>query len=172
MLAEQSRIVRLPLNRVGSLNKIAKAFSELEQQYEREPSAEEIAELLEMDLVEVVDSIRNSKRHISVDAPLNQNEEGSLLEILENDCLDDPDKALLHDSLCKEVQRALATLTQREADVIKLYFGLNVKRESLTLEEIGERFDLTRERVRQIKEKAIRRLRHTSRSQALKPYLG
>lgn len=171
-LAEQSRIVRLPLNRVGSLNKIAKAFSELEQQYEREPSAEEIAELLEMDLVEVVDSIRNSKRHISVDAPLNQNEEGSLLEILENDCLDDPDKALLHDSLCKEVQRALATLTQREADVIKLYFGLNVKRESLTLEEIGERFDLTRERVRQIKEKAIRRLRHTSRSQALKPYLG
>jgi RNA polymerase primary sigma factor len=172
-LAEQSRIVRLPLNRVGSLNKISKAFSQLEQEYEREPSPDEIAQILDMDAEEVVDSMRNSKRHISVDAPFRQNEEGSLLEVLESDCLDNPDSALISDSLCKEVQRALATLTQREADVIKLYFGLNGQRDqSLTLEEIGEQFDLTRERVRQIKEKAIRRLRHTSRSKALKPYLG
>ena len=172
-LAEQSRIVRLPLNRVGSLNKISKAFSQLEQEYEREPSPDEIAEILDMDALEVVDSMRNSKRHISVDAPFKQNEEGSLLEVLESDCLDNPDSELISDSLCKEVQRALATLTQREADVIKLYFGLNGQRDqSLTLEEIGEQFDLTRERVRQIKEKAIRRLRHTSRSKALKPYLG
>ena len=172
-LAEQSRIVRLPLNRVGSLNKISKAFSQLEQEYEREPSPDEIAEILDMDTTEVVDSMRNSKRHISVDAPFKQNEEGSLLEVLESDCLDNPDSELISDSLCKEVQRALATLTQREADVIKLYFGLNGQRDqSLTLEEIGEQFDLTRERVRQIKEKAIRRLRHTSRSKSLKPYLG
>ena len=172
-LAEQSRIVRLPLNRVGSLNKISKAFSQLEQEYEREPSPDEIAEILDMDTIEVVDSMRNSKRHISVDAPFKQNEEGSLLEVLESDCLDNPDSELISDSLCKEVQRALATLTQREADVIKLYFGLNGQRDqSLTLEEIGEQFDLTRERVRQIKEKAIRRLRHTSRSKSLKTYLG
>jgi RNA polymerase primary sigma factor len=172
-LAEQSRIVRLPLNRVGSLNKIAKTFSQLEQEFEREPTPEEIAELLDVELIEVVDSLKNSKRHISVHAPLGQNEEGSLLEILESDCINNPDSILITDSLCKEVQRALATLTQREADVIKLYFGLNGNREhSMTLEEIGERFDLTRERVRQIKEKAIRRLRHTSRSKALKPYLG
>ena len=172
-LAEQSRIVRLPLNRVGSLNKISKTFSELEQEFEREPTPEEIAELLNIELGEVVDSLKNSKRHISVHAPLGQNEEGSLLEILESDCIDNPDSVLISDSLCKEVQRALATLTQREADVIKLYFGLNGRKEqSMTLEEIGERFDLTRERVRQIKEKAIRRLRHTSRSKSLKPYLG
>ena len=172
-LAEQSRIVRLPLNRVGSLNKISKTFSELEQEFEREPTPEEIAELLNIELGEVVDSLKNSKRHISVHAPLGQNEEGSLLEILESDCIDNPDSVLISDSLCKEVQRELATLTQREADVIKLYFGLNGRKEqSMTLEEIGERFDLTRERVRQIKEKAIRRLRHTSRSKSLKPYLG
>ncbi len=172
-LAEQSRIVRLPLNRVGSLNKIAKMFSQLEQEYEREPVPEEIADLLNMEISEVIDSLKNSKRHISVHAPMGQNNESSLLEILESDCIDNPDSNLITDSLCKEVQRALATLTQREADVVRLYFGLSAKKEaSLTLEEIGERFDLTRERVRQIKEKAIRRLRHTSRSKALKPYLG
>ena len=127
-LAEQSRIVRLPLNRVGSLNKVAKIFSELEQKYEREPVPEEIAELLNVDLSEVVDSLRNSKRHISVNAPMGNNDETSLLEVLVSDCIENPDSELIADSLCKEVQRALATLTQREADVIRLYFGQWTKR--------------------------------------------
>ncbi|MBD0258050.1 MAG: RNA polymerase sigma factor RpoD/SigA [Cytophagales bacterium] len=170
-LAEQSRIVRLPLNRVGSLNKISKTFSELEQKYEREPSPEELAEVLEVTTSEVVDTLKISGRHVSMDAPFVQGEENSLLDVLENDSEDTPDSGLINDSLRREVQRALSTLTQREADVITLYFGLNGEH-AMTLEEIGEKFSLTRERVRQIKEKAIRRLRHTSRSKALKPYLG
>jgi RNA polymerase primary sigma factor len=170
-LAEQSRIVRLPLNRVGSLNKISKTFSELEQRYEREPTPEELAESLDVSTSEVVDTMRISGRHVSMDAPFVQGEENSLLDVLENDSEETPDSELINDSLRKEVQRALSTLTQREADVIALYFGLNGEH-SMTLEEIGEKFNLTRERVRQIKEKAIRRLRHTSRSKALKPYLG
>ena len=170
-LAEQSRIVRLPLNRVGSLNKISKTFSELEQKYEREPSPEELAEVLDVTTSEVVDTMKISGRHVSMDAPFVQGEENSLLDVLENDGDEKPDSELMNDSLRREVQRALSTLTQREADVITLYFGLNGEH-AMTLEEIGEKFNLTRERVRQIKEKAIRRLRHTSRSKALKPYLG
>lgn len=170
-LAEQSRIVRLPLNRVGSLNKISKTFSELEQKFEREPSPDELAEVLEVTTSEVVDTMKISGRHVSMDAPFVQGEENSLLDVLENDAEVKPDDGLMNDSLRREVQRALSTLTQREADVITLYFGLNGEH-SMTLEEIGEKFNLTRERVRQIKEKAIRRLRHTSRSKALKPYLG
>lgn len=170
-LAEQSRIVRLPLNRVGSLNKISKTFSELEQKFEREPSPEELAEVLEVAASEVVDTLKISGRHVSMDAPFVQGEENSLLDVLENDGEESPDTGLISDSLRKEISRALSTLTQREADVVTLYFGLNGE-SALTLEEIGEKFNLTRERVRQIKEKAIRRLRHTSRSKALKPYLG
>ena len=170
-LAEQSRIVRLPLNRVGSLNKISKTFSALEQKFEREPSPDELAEVLEVTTAEVVDTMKISGRHVSMDAPFVQGEENSLLDVLENDTEETPDQELMNDSLRREVQRALSTLTQREADVITLYFGLNGEH-SMTLEEIGEKFNLTRERVRQIKEKAIRRLRHTSRSKALKPYLG
>ena len=170
-LAEQSRIVRLPLNRVGSLNKISKSFSELEQKFEREPSPEEIAEVLELTTSEVVDTLKISGRHVSVDAPFVQGEENRLLDVLEDEDEAAPDEGLMSDSLRKEVQRALSTLTKREGDVITLYFGLNGE-QALTLEEIGEKFALTRERVRQIKEKAIRRLRHTSRSKALKPYLG
>jgi RNA polymerase primary sigma factor len=170
-LAEQSRIVRLPLNRVGSLNKISKTFSELEQKFEREPSPEELAEVLEVTTAEVVDTMKISGRHVSMDAPFVQGEENSLLDVLENDSEQTPDSGLMTDSLRREVQRALSTLTQRESDVITLYFGLNGEH-AMTLEEIGEKFSLTRERVRQIKEKAIRRLRHTSRSKALKPYLG
>ncbi|HPW63792.1 MAG TPA: RNA polymerase sigma factor RpoD/SigA [Cyclobacteriaceae bacterium] len=170
-LAEQSRIVRLPLNRVGSLNKISKTFSELEQKFEREPSPEELAEVLEVTTAEVVDTMKISGRHVSMDAPFVQGEENSLLDVLENDSEETPDSGLMTDSLRREVQRALSTLTQRESDVITLYFGLNGEH-AMTLEVIGEKFNLTRERVRQIKEKAIRRLRHTSRSKALKPYLG
>ena len=170
-IAEQSRIVRLPLNRVGSLNKISKTFSELEQKYEREPSPEELAEVLEVTTAEVVDTMKISGRHVSMDAPFVQGEENSLLDVLENDSEETPDSGLMTDSLRREVQRALSTLTQREADVITLYFGLNGEH-AMTLEEIGEKFSLTRERVRQIKEKAIRRLKHTSRSKILKTYLG
>ena len=170
-LAEQSRIVRLPLNRVGSLNKISKTFSELEQKFEREPSPEELAEVLEVTTSEVIDTMKISGRHVSMDAPFVLGEENSLLDVLENDSEEKPDSGLMTDSLRREVQRALSTLTQREADVIIFYFGLNGEH-AMTLEEIGEKFNLTRERVRQIKEKAIRRLRHTSRSKALKPYLG
>jgi RNA polymerase primary sigma factor len=170
-LAEQSRIVRLPLNRVGSLNKMARAFSELEQRYEREPSPEEVAEVLEIAESEVAETMKMSGRHVSMDAPFQQGEENNLLDVMEDDLESPPDSGLLTDSLRREVQRVLSTLTQREADVVSLYFGLDGLT-SLNLEEIGEKFNLTRERVRQIKEKAIRRLRHTSRSQALKTYLG
>lgn len=170
-LAEQSRIVRLPLNRVGALNKIGKAYSNLEQEFEREPSANELARELEMDINEVSDTLKISGRHVSMDAPFAQGEENRLLDVLENDQQPSPDFILMSESLRNEIERALATLTERESEVIKLYFGLGTEH-SLTLEEIGEKFNLTRERVRQIKEKAIRRLRHASRSKNLRAYLG
>lgn len=170
-LAEQSRIVRLPLNRVGALNKIGKAYSNLEQEFEREPSAQELAQELDMDISEITDALRVSGRHVSMDAPFAQGEDNRLLDVLSNEEVPSPDHSLMNESLKKEIERALSTLTDREAEVIKLYFGLNGEH-SLTLEEIGEKFNLTRERVRQIKEKAIRRLRHTSRSKNLRAYLG
>ncbi len=170
-LAEQSRIVRLPLNRVGALNKIGKAYSNLEQEFEREPSALELAQELDMDVNEVADNLKIGGRHVSMDAPFAQGEENRLLDVIEDDQQPSPDYILMNESLKSEIQRALSTLSNREAEVIKLYFGLN-KEHSMTLEEIGERFNLTRERVRQIKEKAIRRLRHASRSKNLKTYLG
>lgn len=170
-LAEQSRIVRLPLNRVGALNKIGKAFSTLEQEFEREPSASELAEELDMSLFEVADTLKISGRHLSMDAPFAQGEDNRLLDVIQDERIPLPDNELMKESLSKEVERALGTLTEREAEVIRLYFGLG-REHSLTLEEIGEKFQLTRERVRQIKEKAIRRLRHTTRSKALRAYLG
>lgn len=170
-LAEQSRIVRLPLNRVGALNKIGKKFSELEQAFEREPTSAELAEQLDMTMVEIADTIKISGRHLSVDAPFSDGEDNRLLDVLPNEQQPPPDSGLITESLRIEVRRALSTLSDREAEVIRLYFGLD-NEHSLTLEEIGERFNLTRERVRQIKEKAIRRLRHASRSKALRAYLG
>ena len=169
-LAEQSRIVRLPLNQVGSLNKINKAFSKFEQEFERTPSPEELAEVLELPREKVSDTLRVSGRHVSVDAPFVDGEDNSLLDVLPNNDSPNADKALLSESLTKEIDRSLATLTERERDIIKLFFGIGIQ--EMTLEEIGEQFGLTRERVRQIKEKAIRRLRHTSRSKLLKTYLG
>jgi RNA polymerase primary sigma factor len=170
-LAEQSRIVRLPLNRVGALNKIGKAYNNLEQEYEREPSTHELAQELDMDISEVSDTLKISGRAISMDAPFVQGDENRLIDILENEDQPSPDYTLMSESLRREIERALSTLSEREVEVIKLYFGLN-KEHSLTLEEIGEKFNLTRERVRQIKEKAIRRLRHASRSKNLRTYLG
>jgi RNA polymerase primary sigma factor len=170
-LAEQSRIVRLPLNRVGTLNKIGKAYSNLEQEFEREPNTDEIAHELEMDVEEIAATMKISTKYVSMDAPLAQGEENRLIDIIESDELPNPDNGLMKESLKTEIERALKSLTDREAEVIKLYFGLN-REHSYTLEEIGERFNLTRERVRQIKEKAIRRLRHASRSKNLKSYLG
>jgi RNA polymerase primary sigma factor len=170
-LAEQSRIVRLPLNRVGALNRIGKAYSNLEQEFEREPSPEELAIELEMDVDDVSEAMSLSAKHLSMDAPFISNEENRLLDVLENAEEPSPDTILMSESLKEEVERALAKLSAREAEVIKLYFGLDVD-EPLTLEEIGEKFNLTRERVRQIKEKAIRRLRNTTRSKELKKYLG
>ncbi len=170
-LAEQSRVVRLPLNRVGALNKIGKAYSALEQEFEREPSASEIAEQLNMTDFEVADTLKISGRHLSMDAPFSNSEDNRLLDVIQNDHQPPPDNELIDESLKVEIERALATLTKREAEVVRLYFGLS-QEHPLTLEEIGERFNLTRERVRQIKEKAIRRLRHTSRSRALRAFLG
>jgi RNA polymerase primary sigma factor len=170
-LAEQSRIVRLPLNQVGSLNKINKAFSKLEQEFEREPSAEELARVLEIPEEKVADTMRVSGRHVSMDAPFVQGEDNSLLDVLVNHDSPRADTSLMNESLQKEIERSLATLTEREREVVKLFFGIGMNH-GLTLEEIGAKFDLTRERVRQIKEKAIRRLRHTSRSKLLKAYLG
>jgi RNA polymerase primary sigma factor len=170
-LAEQSRIVRLPLNRVGALNKIGKAYSNLEQEFEREPNASELANELDMDVSEVADTLKISGRHVSMDAPFAQGEENRLLDVIQNDQQPNPDFSLMNESLKAEIERVLSTLSEREAEVISLYFGLN-KEHSMTLEEIGEKFNLTRERVRQIKEKAIRRLRHASRSKNLKSYLG
>ncbi len=169
-LAEQSRIVRLPLNQVGSLNKINKAFSKFEQENERKPSAEELADQLELPADKVQDTLRVSGRHVSVDAPFSEGEENNLLDVLVNHDSPNADRALINESLSKEIERALGTLTERESDIVKLFFGIG--EQEMTLEEIGERFGLTRERVRQIKEKAIRRLRHTSRSKLLKSYLG
>ncbi|WP_178990209.1 MULTISPECIES: sigma-70 family RNA polymerase sigma factor [Winogradskyella] len=170
-LAEQSRIVRLPLNKIGSINKINKTFAFLEQSHERPPSAEEIAKELDMTINDVKESLKNSGRHVSMDAPLVEGEDSNLYDVLRSGESPNPDKDLLHESLRTEIERALETLTPREADVIRLYFGLG-NQHPMTLEEIGETFDLTRERVRQIKEKAIRRLKHTSRSKILKTYLG
>ena len=169
-LAEQSRIVRLPLNQVGSLNKINKAFSRFEQENERRPSPEELADSLDLPAEKVADTLRVSGRHISVDAPFVEGEDNSLLDVLVNDDSPIADRTLINESLSTEVERALSTLTERERDIIKLFFGINTQ--EMTLEEIGETFGLTRERVRQIKEKAIRRLRHSSRSKLLKTYLG
>jgi len=170
-LAEQSRIVRLPLNRVGALNRIGKAYSNLEQEFEREPSPEELANELHMDVDDVSEAMTLSARHLSMDAPFSQSEENRLLDVLKNEELPAPDTTLMSESLKEEVERALSKLDAREAEVIRLYFGFGTD-EPLTLEEIGERFNLTRERVRQIKEKAIRRLRNTTRSKELKKYLG
>ena len=170
-LAEQSRIVRLPLNKIGSINKINKTYAFLEQSHERPPSAEEIAKELDMTINDVKESMKNSGRHVSMDAPLVEGEDSNLYDVLRSGESPNPDKDLLHESLRTEIERALETLTPREADVIRLYFGLG-NQHPMTLEEIGETFDLTRERVRQIKEKAIRRLKHTSRSKILKTYLG
>ncbi|MEZ7816971.1 MAG: sigma-70 family RNA polymerase sigma factor [Flavobacteriales bacterium] len=172
-LAEQSRIVRLPLNKIGSINKINKAFARLEQEFERPPTAVELAESLDMTLDEVKQSLKNAGRHVSMDAPLKEGDESSstMYDVLRLGDSPSPDDDLMTESLRKEIERSLRTLTPREADVIRLYFGLNGEH-PMTLEEIGERFDLTRERVRQIKEKAIRRLKHTSRSRILKGYLG
>ena len=170
-LAEQSRIVRLPLNRVGALNKIGKAYNSLEQEFEREPTSAELAQELDMDINEVADTLKIAGRAVSMDAPFSSGEENRLLDILENDEQPSPDQKLMTESLRDEIERALSTLSERETEVIKLYFGLN-KEHSLTLEEIGEKFNLTRERVRQIKEKAIRRLRHATRSKNLRAYLG
>jgi RNA polymerase primary sigma factor len=170
-LAEQSRIVRLPLNKIGSINKINKTYAKLEQEFEREPNAEEIAEALDITEAEVKESMKNAGRHVSMDAPLVQDEDNNMYDVLKSDEVVTPETELLYESLRKEIDRAIGTLSQREADVVRLYFGLNGSH-PMTLEEIGEKFDLTRERVRQIKEKAIRRLKHTSRSKILKSYLG
>ena len=170
-LAEQSRIVRLPLNKIGSINKINKTYAFLEQAHERVPSAEEIAKELDMTISDVKESMKNSGRHVSMDAPLVEGEDSNLYDVLRSGESPNPDKDLMHESLRTEIERSLDTLTPREADVIRLYFGLS-NHHPMTLEEIGETFDLTRERVRQIKEKAIRRLKHTSRSKILKTYLG
>jgi len=170
-LAEQARIVRLPLNKIGSINKINKTFAILEQIHEREPSVLEIAQALELATEDIKEAIRSSGRHVSMDAPLTDGEEGNMYDVMLAKDAPSPDKGLLTESLRKEIERALSTLTHREASIIKLYFGLNGKHQH-TLEEIGEQFNLTRERVRQIKEKAIKRLKHTTRSKILKTYLG
>ncbi len=169
-LAEQARIVRLPLNQVGSLNKIRKAFQKFEQENERRPSAEELADELDMSVDKVIDTLKVSGRHISMDAPFVEGEDNSLLDVLVNEDAPIADRTLINESLQKEIDRALSTLTERESDIIKMFFGIGYQ--EMTLEEIGDKFQLTRERVRQIKEKAIRRLRQDSRSNLLKSYLG
>lgn len=169
-LAEQSRIVRLPLNQVGSLNKINKAFAAFEQENERTPSPEELARLLDLPKEKVSDTLRVSGRHVSVDAPFAEGEDNSLLDVLVNSDSPNADRSLINESLCVEIDRALSTLTDRERDIIKSFFGIGSA--EMTLEEIGDEFGLTRERVRQIKEKAIRRLRNGARSKLLKGYLG
>jgi RNA polymerase primary sigma factor len=170
-LAEQSRIVRLPINQLGSVNKIRKTFSQLEQRFEREPSNSELSEALEMSEESVANTMKISGKHVSVDAPFVTGEEHSLLDVLENPDSPHADNSLMHESLNLEINRSLSTLTQREADVVKLFYGIGCSH-AYTLDEIGAKFDLTKERVRQIKEKAIRRLRHNSRSKLLKSYLG
>ena len=169
-LAEQSRIVRLPLNQVGSLNKINKAFSKFEQQNERKPSAEELAEELDIPVDKIADTMKVSGRHVSVDAPFVEGEDNSLLDVMINDDSPNADRVLINESLSKEIERALSTLSEREHEIVKKFFGIGIP--EMTLEEIGDEFGLTRERVRQIKEKAIRRLRQSSKSKLLKTYLG
>jgi RNA polymerase primary sigma factor len=171
-LAEQSRIVRLPLNKIGSINKINKTYAFLEQAHERAPSAEEIAKELDMTVNDVKESLKNSGRHVSMDAPLSTSEEGgTLMDVMANSDSPKADTALMSESLQREIERSLSTLTDKEREIIRLFFGIGMNH-GLTLEEIGSKFNLTRERVRQIKEKAIRRLRHTSRNKLLKSYLG
>lgn len=170
-LAEQSRIVRLPLNKIGSISKINRTFSELEQKFEREPSSEEIATILDISEQEVIESLISNGRYVSMDAPLQEGEDTDMYDVLRSHESPSPDRQLVSESLSKEIERSLATLTPREADVLRHFYGLNGKT-ALTLEEIGAKFDLTRERVRQIKEKAIRRLKQGQRSHLLKPYLG
>lgn len=170
-IAEQARIVRLPLNQVGSLNRINKAFSKLEQEFEREPSVDELAHILELGEDKIVDSMKISGRHVSVDAPFRDDEDGNLLDVLANNDAPNSDLLLMNESLQREICRSLSTLTDKEQEVLRMFFGIGIVH-PLSLEEIGEKFNLTRERVRQIKEKAIRRLRHSSRSNLLKTYLG
>ncbi|MEM7161869.1 MAG: sigma-70 family RNA polymerase sigma factor [Bacteroidota bacterium] len=172
-LAEQARIVRLPLNKIGNINKINKAFSQLEQEYERPPTASELAEVLELTLDEVKQSLANSGRHVSMDAPLKSDDETSsnMYDVMQNPGIPGPDTELMEKSLKDEVKRSLHALTAREQDVVKLYYGIDME-SGHTLEEIGQKFDLTRERVRQIKEKALRRMKHTSRSEVLRSFLG
>ncbi|MFA7134807.1 MAG: RNA polymerase sigma factor RpoD/SigA [Bacteroidales bacterium] len=169
-LAEQSRIVRLPLNQVGSLNKINKALSKFEQENERMPSPQELSEILDIPKEKITDTLRVSGRHVSVDAPFVDGEDNNLLDVLVNSGSPNADRGLVNESLNKEIERSLSTLTERERDIVKYFFGIGIG--EMTLEEIGEHFGLTRERVRQIKEKAIRRLRHSARSKLLKSYLG
>jgi RNA polymerase primary sigma factor len=170
-LAEQARIVRLPVNKIGSINRINKAFSRLEQEFEREPSSQEIADMLEMIPEDVKESIRTNGRTVSMDAPISSEEENTMYDVMQNPDTPSPDKNLINESLAYEIERALSTLSPREAVVLKLYFGLGMKH-PLTLEEIGEKLNLTRERVRQIKEKAIKRIQFTTRCKILKSYLG
>lgn len=170
-LAEQSRIVRLPLNRVGSLNKIGKAVNTLEQEFERAPTASEIAEITDMSMYEITDTLNVSGKHLSIDAPLLQGEENKLVDVIPDDNQKLPDQDLISESLKIEIRKAMEFLNEREVQVLKLYFGLNSE-SPMTLDEIGLKFKLTRERVRQIRERAIRRLKHASKSEALKVYLG
>jgi RNA polymerase primary sigma factor len=170
-LAEQSRIVRLPLNRIVHLNKTKRTINVLEQKFEREPTILEISQELEMAPLDVTKAIKNSGRYISMDAPLSNDDGGNLYDVFLSEETNSPDKELLSDSLSKEIERALSTLPHREAEIIRLYYGLNGKN-SQTLEEISEEFDITRERIRQLKEKAINRLRHVSRGRVLKTYMG
>ncbi|BDX38393.1 RNA polymerase sigma factor RpoD [Tenuifilaceae bacterium CYCD] len=170
-LAEQARIVKLPLNKIGSINKVNRALTELEQKFEREPTINELSETLELAPDDIKEALRSNSRHISMDAPLTQDEDGNMYDVILSPDSPMPDRGLLNESLRREIERALATLTPREANIIRLYFGLNGKHPH-TLEEIGEEFDLTRERVRQIKEKALKRLKQATRSKILKSYLG
>jgi len=169
-LAEQSRIVRLPLNRIGSINKVTKAYAKLEQEYQREPNYREIAKLLEVDEEDVKVSLKNSGNHVSMDAPILQDDENNLYDVLKSDESSTPEKGLINDSLKIEIERAISTLTKREADVLRLFYGLNSK-VPWSLEEIAEKYELSRERIRQIKEKAVKRLKQTSRSNLLKTFL-
>jgi RNA polymerase primary sigma factor len=170
-LAEQARIVRLPVNKIGSINRINRAFSRLEQEFEREPSSLEIADILEMAAEEVKDSLKTNGRTVSMDAPISSEEDNNMYDVMSNNDTPSPDKNLINESLAYEIERALSTLSPREAKVLKLYFGINMKH-PFTLEEIGEELALTRERVRQIKEKAIKRIQYTTRCRILKTYLG
>ncbi|MEP7263385.1 MAG: RNA polymerase sigma factor RpoD/SigA [Bacteroidota bacterium] len=170
-LAEQARIVRLPLNQLGAANKVKKAFSELEQKFEREPSAEELSQLLDLPMDKITNTMKMPGKHVSMDAPLVQGEDSTLLDVIENSDSPGADSMLMNESLQKEINRSLATLSEREQDVIKMFYGIGIQH-GLSLEEIGEKFDLTSERVRQIKEKAIKTLRQNSRNKLLKAYLG